>query len=248
VTKLNSTGSALVYSTYIDGGTFVSGKYHGKPVISGTRSGGASIAVDASEDAELTGWTNSTTFPTVNALQTTTGGGYDAVVTVLNPAGSSLLFSSYFGGSGNDYGFGIALDSAGNAYVGGQAGSSNFPTTPGAYQTTPGAGFVLKIDPPADPSELSVPIPVGGTTVALPRRGSLSEAFPMTPLLPAAPSAAASVSATVGVIASRPSALVPDLRAAAQRPETAFFSGGSEESVDQVFIDWLPDELSNHDN
>jgi Beta-propeller repeat len=150
VTKLNATGSALVYSTYIDGGTFVSGKYHGKPVISGTRSGGASIAVDASGDAELTGWTNSTTFPTVNALQTTNGGGYDAVVTVLNPAGSSLLFSSYFGGSGNDLGYGIALDSAGNAYVGGQAGSSNFPITPGAYQTTQGGGFVLKIDPPAD--------------------------------------------------------------------------------------------------
>ncbi|HMF14920.1 MAG TPA: SBBP repeat-containing protein, partial [Gemmataceae bacterium] len=87
VTKLNSTGSALVYSTYIGGGSFVSGKYHGKPVISGTRSGGASIAVDASGDAELTGWTNSTKFPTVNALQTANGGGYDAVVTVVNPTG-----------------------------------------------------------------------------------------------------------------------------------------------------------------
>jgi hypothetical protein len=166
VTKLNATGSARVYSTYIDGGTFVSGKYHGKPVISGTRSGGASIAVDASGDAELTGWTNSTTFPTVNALQTTNGGGYDAVVTVLNPAGSSLLFSSYFGGSGDDQGYGIALDSAGNAYVGGNAGSPNFPTTPGAYQTTQGGGFVLKIDPPADVSEVSIPITAGSTIMA----------------------------------------------------------------------------------
>jgi hypothetical protein len=145
VTKLNATGSALVYSTYIGGGSFVSGTYHGKPVISGTRSGGASIAVDARGDAELTGWTNSTTFPTVNALQTANAGGYDAFVTVLNPAGSSLLFSSCFGGSGNDYGFGIALDSAGNAYVAGGAGSSNFPTTPGAYQTTQGGGFAAKI-------------------------------------------------------------------------------------------------------
>jgi hypothetical protein len=166
VTKLNATGSALVYSTYIDGGTFVSGKSHGKPVISGTRSGGAGIALDANGDAELTGWTNSTAFPTMNALQTTNGGGYDAVVTVLNPAGSSLLFSSYFGGGGNDLGYGITLDSAGNAYVVGQAGSSNFPITPGAYQTTQGGGFVLKIDPPADLSEMSVPISAGGRNLA----------------------------------------------------------------------------------
>jgi hypothetical protein len=149
VTKLNATGSALVYSTYLGGGSKQTG---------GTQSGGASIAVDASGDAHVTGWTNSTTFPTVNALQTKNGGGFDAFVTVLNPTGSGLLFSSYFGGAGNDYGYGIALDSAGNAYVGGQTGSSNFPTTAGAYQTAPGSGFALKIDPPADASEVSVPL------------------------------------------------------------------------------------------
>jgi len=160
VTKLNATGSALVYSTYIGGGK---GKDN-----SGTRSGGASIALDSSGDAEVTGWTNSTVFPTKNALQTTNGGDYDAFVTVLNPSGSGLLFSSYFGGSGHDAGFGIALDSAGNAYVGGQTGSANFPTTAGAYQTTAGSGFVLKIDPPADASEVSVPIPAGGTNSAAP--------------------------------------------------------------------------------
>jgi hypothetical protein len=248
VTKLNATGSALVYSTYIDGGTFVSGRRHGKPVISGTRSGGASIAVDASGDAELTGWTNSTTFPTVNALQTTNGGGYDAVVTVLNPAGSSLLFSSYFGGSGNDLGYGIALDSAGNAYVGGGTGSSNFPTTPGAYQAAPGGGFVLKIDPPADASEVSVPIMTGSTTVAMPHRRLLSDATPMISLSPFAGPTAPSAP-EVGRIASSPhSGLVPALVAVAQRPELASFSGGSEESVDQVFIDWLPDELGIHDS
>jgi hypothetical protein len=142
VTKLNASGSALVYSTYLGGG--------GSKKSGGTRSGGASIAVDASGDAHVTGWTNSTVFPTKNALQTANAGGYDAFVTVLNPSGSGLLFSSYFGGSGDDYGYGIALDSAGNAYVGGQTSSSNFPTTPGAYQTTPGSGFVLLIDPPAD--------------------------------------------------------------------------------------------------
>src|SRR5262249_8389743 len=199
VSKLTATGTALVYSTYIDGGTFVSGKYHGKPVISGTRSGGAGIAVDAGGDAELAGWTNSTTFPTANALQTTNGGGYDAVVTVLNPAGSSLLFSSYFGGSGGDPRLGNPPDSPRHAHVGGGTGSSNFPITPGAYQTTPGGGFVLKIDPPADVSELSVPLAADRTPEALPRQVSLNEAFQMTPLLPAAPSAAPSVSATVEI-------------------------------------------------
>jgi hypothetical protein len=145
VTKLNATGTALVYSTYIGGG-------------SKSESAGTSIAVDASGDAHVTGWTNSTTFPAKNALQTTNAGGFDAFLTVLNPSGSGLLFSSYFGGGGNDYGYGIALDSAGNAYVGGQTGSSNFPTTAGAYQRTTGSGFALKIDPPADVSEVSVPI------------------------------------------------------------------------------------------
>jgi hypothetical protein len=156
VTKLNATGSGLVYSTYLGGG-----RAQGRNRA--TFSGGASIAVDSSGDAHVTGWTNSTTFPTRNALQTTNAAGYDAFVTVLNPAGSGLLFSSYFGGSGNDYGYGIALDSAGNAYVGGQTSSSNFPTTAGAYQTTPGSGFVLKIDPPADVSEVSVPISTDST-------------------------------------------------------------------------------------
>jgi hypothetical protein len=163
VTKLNATGSALVYSTYLGGG-----KAKGKNPA--TFSGGASIAVDASGDAHVTGWTDSTHFPTVNALQTTNGGGYDAFVTVLNPSGSGLLFSSYFGGSGNDYGYGIALDSAGNAYVGVQTSSSNFPTTAGAFQTTPGNGFNLKIDPPADVSEVSIPLSASGVNHALPAR------------------------------------------------------------------------------
>jgi hypothetical protein len=133
VTKLNATGTALVYSTYLGGGS--------------THSGGTSIALDSNGDAYLTGWTTSTAFPTQDPLQATNAGGSDAFVTVLNPSGSSLLFSSYLGGSNNDYGFGIALDSAGNAYVGGRTDSSTFPTTSGAYQTTAGSGFVFMITP-----------------------------------------------------------------------------------------------------
>jgi hypothetical protein len=143
VTKLNAAGSALVYSTYLGGGT-ANGQ--------GTQSGGASIAVDASGDAYLSGWTNSTSFPTQNPVQAASGGGYDSFVTELNPSGSGLLFSTYLGGGGNDYGYGIALDSAGNVYAGGQNGSSNFPTTAGAYDTTSGSGFATKINLAPSPS------------------------------------------------------------------------------------------------
>jgi hypothetical protein len=147
VTKLNPTGSALVYSTYFGGG---------RNGANGTCSGGASIAVDASGNAYVAGWTNSTSFPTVNPVQSTnsTGGvvdSLDSFVTVLNPTGSGLLFSSYLGsnGSNNYYGYGIALDSAANTYVGGAISGIG-----GAG----GNGFVAKIDPPADTSEVSVPI------------------------------------------------------------------------------------------
>jgi hypothetical protein len=133
VTKLNPTGTALVYSTYLGGGT-------------NAKSGGAGIALDANGDAYVTGWTDSTVFPTKNPGQATDAGGWDAFVTEMNPSGSGLLFSSYLGGSSNDDGFGIPVDPSGNAYVGGQTLSSNFPTTPGAYQTIPGSGFVAKIN------------------------------------------------------------------------------------------------------
>jgi len=76
----------------------------------------------------------------------------DAFVTELNPSGSGLLFSTYLGGGGSDYGYGIALDSAGNVYVGGHNGSSNFPTTPGAYDTASSSGFAAKINLAPSPS------------------------------------------------------------------------------------------------
>ena len=62
---------------------------------------------------------------------------------------------SNFGGAGNDEGFGVAVDSAGNVYVTGATASTNFPTTAGALQTAPGGGFVFKIDPPAGGGQAS---------------------------------------------------------------------------------------------
>jgi hypothetical protein len=104
VAKLNPAGSALVYSTYLGGSNW---------------DVGLGIAVDAAGDAYVTGYTESTDFPTANPLQATCDGCrpgyYDAFVAKLNAAGSALVYSTYLGGSNTDLGFGIAVDSSGNA-------------------------------------------------------------------------------------------------------------------------------------
>ena len=85
--------------------------------------------------AYITGYTNSADFPvTPGAYQTNSGGGsYDAFVTKLDPDGTCIL-STYLGGTDSDYGYGIAMDSSGNAYVAGSTSSTNFPVTTDAYQ------------------------------------------------------------------------------------------------------------------
>jgi hypothetical protein len=135
VSKLDPSGSALVYSTYLGGNMY---DY------------GSGVAVDSGGNAYVTGYTSSYNFPKKNPLQKPYGGGrYDAFLSKLNPMGKALVFSTYLGGSNRDYGYGIAVDNAGNAYVTGYTGSSDFPTTPGAFQTTYGGGisnaFVAKI-------------------------------------------------------------------------------------------------------
>jgi hypothetical protein len=142
VTKLDPTGSAVVYSTYLGGSGF-------------ERPNG--IAVDSAGNAYVMGRGVSANFPTTaGAFQTVAPGGdagnpQDAFVTKLNPAGSALVYSTFLGGNRNDEGVGLALDSAGNAYVTGFTSSTNFPTTAGAFQETfngPGnAGFVTKLNP-----------------------------------------------------------------------------------------------------
>jgi hypothetical protein len=115
VTKLNSTGSALVYSTYLGGS---SGDY------------GNAIAVDSSGNAYVTGLTDSDDFPTASPLQGNNhcSNGPTAFVTKLNSTGSALIYSTYLGGSTTDMAYGIAVDSSGNAYVTGTTWSSDFPT------------------------------------------------------------------------------------------------------------------------
>ena len=139
VTKLNATGTAIVYSTYI-GGT-------GDDIPS-------KIALDAASNAYITGSTKSINFPiTSGAFQTVKGGSIsdgDAFVTKLNTAGTALIYSTYLGGSGGDDGAGsIALDDSGNAYIAGGTASINFPITSGAFQTILKGGgdvFVTKLN------------------------------------------------------------------------------------------------------
>jgi len=140
VTKLNATGTALIYSTYLR--AVSSG---GSPVV-----GSAAIAVDGSGNAYVTGFTYSTNFPTTSgAFQTTLGGVDDAFVTKLNATGTALIYSTYLGGSDEDFGYGLAVDSTGHAYVTGGTRSTNFATTTGAFQTTFGGyrdAFVAKLN------------------------------------------------------------------------------------------------------
>ena len=118
VTKLNASGNALVYSTYLGGSGGAAGSLEA----------GSGIAVDATGAAYIAGSTSSSNFPvTAGAVQSTySGGGDDAFVTKLNPAGSALLYSTYLGGSSVDYATGIAVDFLGNAYVTGYTASSDF--------------------------------------------------------------------------------------------------------------------------
>ena len=131
VTKLNATGSALIYSTYL-GGRGMAGfppyQFAEGDIASG-------IALDGSGDAYVIGTACSANFPVSNAAyQKVLKGVTNAFVTKLNPAGSGLVYSTYLGGSIFDGGAGIAVDKAGNAYVTGSSASTDFPVTSGAYQ------------------------------------------------------------------------------------------------------------------
>ncbi len=114
VTRLNATGSALVYSTYLGGSNYDSA---------------GDLAVDPNGDVLLTGGTFSTDFPTLNPLQASNRGSWDGFVTRLSATGSALVYSTYLGGSDQD-GFGsLTVDRAsGDVLITGQTASTNFPT------------------------------------------------------------------------------------------------------------------------
>jgi hypothetical protein len=118
VTKLNATGG-FVYSGLLGG--------------SGEDSGNA-IAVDGAGRAYITGRTTSSDFRAKRAVQPAFGGASDAFVTVLSPRGSSVVSSTYLGGSGADVGLGLALGRSGDVVVTGQTASPDFPTVRAAQR------------------------------------------------------------------------------------------------------------------
>ncbi len=169
VTKLNATGTALIYSSYLGGGDMDSG---------------LAIAVDSLGCAYLTGETASDDFPTTPSAFANRPGstGYsDAFAVKLNTAGSALIYSTYLGGSLDDIGQGIAVDKFGQAYIGGVTSSNDFPIYGTPLQLSYGGGysdaFVVKLN------NLGTAIPystfIGGTqtdaawAIALDDNGSI---------------------------------------------------------------------------
>ncbi|WP_179129396.1 SBBP repeat-containing protein, partial [Candidatus Brocadia sapporoensis] len=155
VTKIGASGTSLSYSTYLGG----SGDDYGYD-----------MAVDSAGNAYVTGYTDSSDFPTANAMYGTNTGNVDAFVTKIGASGTSLSYSTYLGGSGDDYGYDMAVDSAGNAYVTGYTDSSDFPTANAMYGTNTGKvdAFVAKIGADATPTPTPTVTPTPGTPTPTP--------------------------------------------------------------------------------
>jgi len=187
VTRLSPTGSSLLNSTYL-GGPRHDYAY--------------GVALDATGAATVVGKTDSADFPTTpGAYDRTYGGNYvDAFVTRLSPTGSSLLYSTYLGGAADDSANGVALDAAGAATVVGETFSSDFPTTPGAYDRTRngsaynGDAFVTRLSPTGESlinsTYLGGPGHDGANCVALDAAGAATvEGFTYSPYFPTTPGA-----------------------------------------------------------
>ncbi len=130
VTKLNTSATGLVYSTFLGG-------------LGGSEVAG-DIAVDAAGNAYVTGYSRSGDYPvTANAFDTSYNGNSDAFVTKIGASGSRLTFSTFLGGSHDDGGAGIALDNSGRVFIAAstELGEINFPTTPGAFRASHTGGY-----------------------------------------------------------------------------------------------------------
>lgn len=181
VAKLNSDGTALLYSTLLGGSTNIDF--------------GLSIAADAAGYAYVSGFTQAADFPTTTQVAAAGyyGGWTDAYAAKISPDGSALAYSLLLGGSESDSSYAVAVDEAGNAYVLGYTGSSDFPTTPGAWDRTLNSieTFVVKLN---SAGELTYSTFVGGSgsdygyAIAVDKNGSAylsgftdSTDFPVTP-------------------------------------------------------------------
>ena len=149
VTKVSPDGSTIEYSTFLGGNDYECHySYAGDS---------CNLAVDASGSVYLAGFTSSADFPTTaGAFDRTCDScdlyqNPDVILTKLNPTGTALVFSTFIGGRTSDYSNGIALDATGAAYLTGRTTSTDFPTTPGAFQREWAGGgydsFVTKVKP-----------------------------------------------------------------------------------------------------
>jgi len=181
VTKLNSSGTALIYSTYLGG----SDAYYGDA--------GQSIAVDSAGEAYVAGFTYASNFPvTASAYQSTNkaaaNSAYTGFLTRLNAADTGLLYSTYLGGSMSDNvtSLKLALDVPGDVYLAGIAHSSDFPTTTGALQTANKSAasegwndFIAKLNPgAAGKAGLVYSTYLGGSGENTPPEGSTIQITP----------------------------------------------------------------------
>ncbi|GEM_PF-1625519 len=132
VTKIANDGTAIIWSSYLGGTSYEEG---------------IGLAVGGDSSVYVTGNTMSGDFSTNGGFQTSYGGGQDGFVTKVSPAGNSLAWSSYLGGGSADYGEGVAVDGAGNAYVTGYTQSGDFPSSGGFDATLGGSqdAFITKV-------------------------------------------------------------------------------------------------------
>lgn len=151
VVKLNASGSSLTYATFLGGSLSDSGE---------------GIAVDTNGATYITGYTYSSDFPvTPGAYDVSFNGSYDVFVLKLNAVGSAVAYATFLGGNGQDAGYSIVIDANGASYVMGFAGSTDFPTTLGAFDQSYNGGlidaFIAKIS--ANGSDLDYATFIGGS-------------------------------------------------------------------------------------
>jgi hypothetical protein len=150
VGKMNAAMTAMTWATFLGGSDY-------------DQLANSGIALDSSGNVYVAGGTLSTTYPGVTgtSMQPSNGGGVDAMYTKINAAGTSILWSTFYGGSDTDIAYTLAVDSAGNAYSTGITASSNLPgitgsSIDGSYAGGDGDAYVIKLGNPGNPVITSV--------------------------------------------------------------------------------------------